>query len=122
MKRIVEKLDVVRPYIRGKFVQPAYITSKVTICQKAECAGHLDGIIEAPGRNIGLPDHGDTRVAASNDFTFHRSERYRLMPADHLGLLVAGWKGNEKRRDEPSERSRTQIKLGLDGMELPWHI
>ena len=38
------------------------------------------------------------------------------MMTNHLGLCVAGRKRNEKRRDQPNERSRAQIKSGLDWM------
>src|SRR5271168_1496142 len=99
-----------------------YITSKVTIGQKTQCAGQLDRIVEPPGRDIGLPDHRDTRVGSAHEFTFHCRERYRLVPSDHLGLLVAGWKGNQNGRDERSPGSRAQIKLSLGRMELPQRI
>src|SRR5271155_2743429 len=99
-----------------------YITSKVTIGQKTQCAGHLDRIVEPPSRDIGLPDHRDTRVGSAHELTFHCSEGYRLVPSDHLGLLIASWKGNQKRRDEPGPGSRAKIKLGLDRMQLPQRI
>ena len=99
-----------------------YITSKVTIGQKTQCAGQFDRIVEPPGRDIGLPDHRDTRVGSAHELAFHCSERYRLVPSDHLGLLVARWKGNQKGRDEPSPRSRAQIELSLDRMQLPQRI
>ncbi len=95
-----------------------YITSKVTISQKTQSAGHLDRIVEPPGRDIGLPDHRDTRPGSAHELTFHCSERYRLVPSDHLGLLVTRWKGNKKGGDEPGARSRAEIKLGLDRMQL----
>ena len=54
----------------------------------------------AAGPQIGLPDEGDARHGSAGEFSFHGSERYRLVTADHLGLLVAGRKGNKKGRDQ----------------------
>ncbi len=38
------------------------------------------------------------------------------MMTNHLGLCVAGWKGNEKRCDQTNDRSRAQIKSRLNPM------
>jgi hypothetical protein len=39
--------------------------------------------------------------------------------ADHLGLPVARWEGNKNGRDERSARSRAQVELSLDRIQLP---
>jgi hypothetical protein len=77
-----------------------YITSKVTIGQKTQCAGHLDRIVKQPGRDIGLPDHRDARVGSA-DKTYLPLQR--ALPADGFRpSLPAG---------RPLERQQEGISL-----------
>ena len=73
-------------------------------------------------RRIRLADHGDARHCPAHEFAFHRSECYRLVTADHLGLLVAGWERDQQRRDQPGESSGPQIKSRLGRMQLPQSV
>ena len=66
--------------------------------------------------NVWLTNQGNARHRFAFELSFHRGERDRLVIANHLGLCVAGWKGNEKRCDQTNERSRAQIKSHLDWM------
>ena len=75
-------------------VQPVHKTPKMAVGEKTKRAWNLDGIVEAPGRNIGLPNNGDTCHGSAYESTFHGSERYGLMIADHLGLLVPSRKSD----------------------------
>src|SRR6266853_1645814 len=52
--------------------------------------------------NVRLPNESNPRHWSAFELPFHRSERDRLMMTNHLGLCVAGWKGNEKRCDQPT--------------------
>src|SRR5215469_11190202 len=117
MKRVVQKLDVIGPCVLGIFIQSVHITLESAIGEKTECTGDLDGIIEPAGGNIGLPNNGYTCSRSAHKSTFHRSERYRLVITDHLGLLVPGRKGHKNGRDQSNERSRAQVKLTLARME-----
>src|SRR5258708_7152341 len=116
-ERARQKFDVVGTCILGIFRQSVNITLKGAVGEKTECAGNLDGILEPPASNIGLPDNGDTRNGSAHESAFHCSESYRLMSANHLGLLIAGRKGNKHGRDKRSERARAQIESSLDRME-----
>src|SRR6478609_4396134 len=117
MKRVVKKLEVVRPGIFWKVVQSVDKTSKVSVGEKTERARNFDRIIEPLSCNIRLANQSNSRHRAALEFSFHRSERDRLMMTNHLGLCVAGWKGNEKRCDQTNQRSRAQIKSGLAWMK-----
>ena len=90
----------------GKVVQSVDKTSEVAVSEKTECAGDFDRIVESLRGNVWLTNESNPRHRAALEFPFHRSERDRLMMTNHLGLCVAGWKGNEKRRDQTNERSR----------------
>src|SRR6266699_648936 len=116
MERVVKKLQVVRPLILRKIVQSVDKTSEVAVSEKTECAGDFDRIVESLRGNVWLTNESDRRHRAALEFPFHRSECDRLMMTNHLGLCVAGWKGNEKRCDQTNERSRAQIKSGLHWM------
>src|SRR5262245_46432943 len=89
MKRIIEQLDVVGPRLPGKFVQAINIAAKVTVGQKAEGARDLDRVVEPLGRDVWLPDERDAGHGTAFESTFHGRQGYWLMPANHLGLLVA---------------------------------
>src|SRR5207253_3167407 len=120
--RVVEKLEIVRPLILRKLVQTVDKTSEVAVGEKTEGAGNFDRIIEPLRGDIRLTNERDTCHFAAFEFSFHGRERDRLMIANHLGLCVAGWKGNEKRRDQTNERSRAQIKSRLNPMKSPERI
>src|SRR5260370_10861690 len=94
VKRVIQKFDVVGPCILGIFLQSVNITLKGAVGEKTECAGNLDGILEPPASNIGLPDNGDTRNGSAHESAFHCSGRYRLLSANHHGLLIAVREGN----------------------------
>src|SRR5438093_3546425 len=117
MERVVEKLEVVRPLIFREIVQSVDETSEVAVSEKTECAGNFDWIVESLRCNVWLTNESNRRHRAALEFPFHRSERDRLMMTNHLGLCVAGWKGNEKRCDQTNERSRAQIKSRLNPMK-----
>src|SRR5436190_12804434 len=122
MERVVEKLQVVRPLILREIVQTVDKTSEVAVSEKTECAGDFDRIFESLFGNVRLADESNRRHRAALEFPFHRSEGDRLMIANHLGLRIAGWKGNEKRRDQTNDRSRAQIKSRLNPMRSPERI
>ena len=44
------------------------------------------------------------------------------MIAHHLGLRIAGGKGNQKRRNQSNQRSRAQIKFRLDRMNATQRV
>src|SRR6266496_191751 len=117
MERVVEKLQVVRPLILREIVQTVDKTSEVAVSEKTECARNFDRIFELLFGNVRLADESNRRHRAALEFPFHRSERDRLMIANHLGLRIAGWKGNEKRRDQANERAGAQIKFRLNCMK-----
>ena len=52
--------------------------------------------------------HGHAGLGSTGKSTFHCSKGYRLVTADHLGLLVARRKGNKNGCDQRDERSRVQ--------------
>src|SRR4029077_17591799 len=122
VKRVVKKLDVVRPRISRKVVQSVDKTSKMSVSEKTECAGRFDRIVESLSCDIRLANERHPRHLSALEFPFHRSERDRLMMTDHLGLCVAGWKGNEEGRDQTNERSRAQIKFRLDRMNAAQRV
>src|SRR4029077_19177642 len=99
MERVVKKLDVVRPRIFRKVVQPVDKTSKVSISEKTECAGGFNGIVESLFGNIRLANERNPRHWSAFELSFHRSERDRLMRTNHLGLCVASRKRDEEGRD-----------------------
>src|SRR6266550_5692153 len=122
MERVVKKLDVVRPRIFGKVVQTVDKTSKVSVSEKTECAGDFDRIVESLRGNVWLTNESNGGHRAALELPFHRSERDRLMMTNHLGLCVAGWKGNEERRDQTNQRSPTQIKSRLNRMKTAQRV
>src|SRR5260370_21378596 len=113
MERVVKKFDVVRPLILREVVQTVDKTSKVSVSEKTERAGGFDRIIEPLRRDIWLANESNPRHLSALEFSFHRSERDRLMMTNQLGLCVASWKGNEKRCDHTNERSRAHTKFRL---------
>src|SRR5262249_55436199 len=82
-------------------------------------ARNLDGIVEPVCFKIGLTDNSDARHGSASEFTFHSGERHRLVMADHLGLLVPGWKGNKNGSDQPGKCSCSQIESSLRPMQAP---
>src|SRR5436190_15843340 len=117
MERVVEKLQVVRPLILREIVQTVDKTSEVAVSEKTERAGDFDRIIEPLRGDIRLTNERDTRHWSAFELSFHRRERDRLMIADHLGLRIAGGKGNQQRCDQSNERSSAQIKSRLNPMK-----
>ena len=117
MERVVKKLDVVGPRILWKIVQSVDKTSEVAVSEKTERARELRSDCRVAAlATFGWPMRATPAISSAFEFPFHRGERDRLMIANHLGLCVAGWKRNEKRRDQANERSRAQIKSRLDWM------
>src|SRR5439155_22072265 len=66
---------------------------------------------------VWLTDQVNARHWSAFELPFHRGERDRLVIADHFRLRVAGRNGNQERRAQTDERSRAQIKSGLDWMK-----
>src|SRR6266478_3884013 len=122
VKRVVEKLEVVRPLILREIVQTVDKTSEVAVSEKTQCAGDFDRIVESLRGNVWLTNESNRRHRAALEFPFHRSERDRLMMTNHLGLRIASWESNEKRCDQTKERSRAQIKSRLNPMKSPERI
>src|SRR6478752_4193994 len=122
MERVVKKLDVVRPRILRKVVQSVDKTSKVSVSEKTECAGHFDRIVESLFSNVRLPNESNPCHLFAFELPFHRGERDRLMMTNHLGLCVASRKRDEEGRDYPNERSCAQIKSGLDWMKIAQRV
>src|SRR2546427_5169497 len=48
-------------------------------------------------------DHGDASHGSAYEFTFHGRECYRLVVTNHFGLLIAGWKGQNRSEEHTSE-------------------
>ena len=69
------------------------------------------------GRTIGLPDQRDAGHGTADESALHRRQSHRLVPADHLGLLVASREGNKHRCNQPDDGSRAHIHPRLDRME-----
>src|SRR6266550_4392458 len=99
-----------------------YKTSKMSVREKAECAGHFDRIVESLRRNIRLTDQCHTRHRSAFKLSLHRRERDRLVIADYLRLLVARRKRNQERCDQTNERSRAQIKSRLNRMNVTQRV
>jgi hypothetical protein len=92
---VVEQLDVVGPRLFGKVVQAGNSAAKVAVGEKAEGTRDLDRVVEPLGRDIGLPDQRDAGHWTADEPTLHRRQRHRLVPANHLGLLITGRKRNK---------------------------
>src|SRR5882724_7004323 len=97
-------------------------TSEVAVSEKTEGTWNFDRIIEPLSCDIRLTNERDARHRSAFELALHRRERDRLMMTNHLGLCVAGWKGNEKRCDQTNERSRAQIKSRLNRMKSSQRI
>src|SRR2546425_138043 len=103
MERVVEKLEVVRPRIFWKIVQPVNKTSEVSVSEKTESSRNFDRVIEPLGCDIWLTNQSNTRHRAALELSFHGGECDRLMIANHLGLLVTRRKSNKQRCDQANE-------------------
>ena len=95
MKCVIQKFDVVRPVILGIFIESMHIALKSAVSEKAERAGHLDGIVKTPQLDVRLSYNRYARHFAPAEFSFHGGQCHGLVAADHFRLLVAGRKGHQ---------------------------
>src|SRR6266496_3088857 len=93
-------------------------TSKMSVGEKTERARNFDRIFELLFGNVRLADESNRRHRPALELSFDSGECDRLVIANHLGLLVAGWESNQERCDQAHERSSAQIKSGLDWMKI----
>src|SRR5262249_4301990 len=117
VKRVIQKLDVIRPRISWIFVQPMHITLKSTVSEKTQGSRDLDRIVETPSGNIRLAYGSDAGPGPAGKLPFHRRKRGRLVTRDHLCLLVATRKGDKQRSKQPNQCSRSKIERSLSAMD-----
>ncbi len=98
-------------------VQAVDVALERPVGEKAQRPGDHDRIVQPPQFDIRLADHRDSGQLAADELAFHGGERDGLMPADHLGLLVAGRKGHQQRRNKTCERPIPEPKPRLIGVD-----
>jgi hypothetical protein len=67
----------------------------VAVGQKAQGARDLDRVVEPLGRDIGLPNQRDAGHGTTVESALHGGQSHLLVPANHLGLQVAGGERNK---------------------------
>jgi hypothetical protein len=96
-----------------KGCEAAHLAVKGAIGEKAQRAGHLDGVVESAFPHVGLPNQRDVRHRPAFEAPFHRGERRLLMVGDQLGLLIPGGKCHQHGGDERHQAAVTQVQARL---------
>jgi len=113
MKRVIEWFDAGGPRVFGKRRQPADVGVKRAIREKAQHAGQRDRVVEPSFDDVRLADEGDRCHRSAIEPSFHGGERDLLVPGDELCLMVAGWEGDDHRRDESECDTPAQVHVSV---------